>query len=55
MGPHPYDLHGFDSFQNLVCQAVLNVDTARIGSRQIAIEFFIRREALERILREDIW
>ena len=54
MGPHSYNLHGLDVFQDLVYEAVLNVDTARISSGQIANWLFIRRGGLEGILGEDI-
>jgi len=36
MGPHSYDLHGLDVSQDLVYEAVLNVDTSRISPGQIA-------------------
>ena len=54
MSPHSDDLYGLDVLYNLVYEAVLDVDAARIGTIQIADQFFIRRGELERIFGEDI-
>ena len=47
MGPHAEDLHHPLLFQNLIYQAVLNVDPARVGACQITHELFIGRRVYE--------
>ena len=52
MGPHPNDFDGPDIIQNLIDQAVLDIDPARAGSRQIADQALVWRGTLVRIRGE---
>ncbi len=54
MGPHPDDLHDLDFFMDLVDEAMLNIDSARISAREISYEFFKRRGTLERVFGKSI-
>jgi hypothetical protein len=51
--PHPDDLHDSLAAEDLVNEAVVDVDAAREGAGEIAEEFFERRRRLERIDAED--
>jgi hypothetical protein len=53
MGPHPNDLYGFNIFQDLIDEAMLNIYAAAISAREVSNEFLIRREALEGVLGKD--
>ena len=55
MGPHSDDLYGFNIFKDLINEAVLNTYAAGISTREISEEFFIRRGALEGVLRKDLY
>ena len=49
MGPHAQHFYDAGRFENLVNQAVLNIDPAGVGALKIADELFKRRWGLERI------
>lgn len=49
MCPHPKNLDNSLLLQNLIDKPVLNIDTARVGSCQIADELFKSWVVLERI------
>jgi hypothetical protein len=53
MRPHAKYLHNTLVFDDVINQAVLNVDAAGISAPQIAEEFFKRRWLSKRVLRED--
>ena len=49
MRPHPNDFHNTSIFEDLINEAMLNVDTARIRTGQITNELLISRRTLERV------
>jgi hypothetical protein len=55
MGPHSDDLYGFNIFKDLINEAVLNIYAAAISAREISEELFMRRGALEGVLRKDLY
>ena len=53
VGPHPDDLHRFDVIQNLINQAMLDIDPAGASAGEVADELFIRRRGLIWVPRKD--
>ena len=53
MGPQAQHFNDAGPFENLVNQAVLNIDPAGVGALKIADELFKRRWGLERIGGQD--
>jgi hypothetical protein len=53
MRPHPKDLDGALLFEDLVDQAVLNINAAGVCAAQISEEFLERRRSAKRIFGED--
>jgi hypothetical protein len=54
VSPHPKDLNGMFGVVDLINQAVLNVDPARIRARQITDELFAGRRVPVRVLGNDV-
>ncbi len=54
MRPHPEDFDGPFFLQDLVDQAMLDVDPAGAGTREVSHELFVVRRVLERIFAEDL-
>lgn len=53
VGPQPYDFHGFDLRQNLIDQAVLNVDAPGARPSQISDQLFVWGRILKGVLPKD--
>lgn len=53
MSPHTEDLDGVGFGEELVDEAVLNVDAARVGAGEVADEFFVGRRILVRVGLQD--
>ena len=51
--PHPKDFHNVTFFEDLINEAMLNVDAARIRSGQITNELLVSRRSLERVEFKD--
>jgi len=54
MSPHPENLYNLLVPQNLINEAVLNVDSPRIGSFKITHQFLIGRRCFKRILFQEL-
>ena len=54
MGPHPDHLYGAVTFEDLVDEAMLHVDPAREGAREIADELLEGGRAPEGVPRENV-
>ena len=54
VSPHPHDLDRPLGVIDLIHKAVLDIDAAGIGSRQISDELFVGRRILKRVLRDDV-
>jgi len=52
MGPKPKDSNGTLFHKNFIHKAVLNIDSPRVGARQIADQLFVGRRILERVIRD---
>src|SRR4051794_28058360 len=52
MSPKPDYFHGLNLRQDLVDQAMLNIDAPGIRSREISDQFLVRRRVLKRVLLE---
>lgn len=53
MGPHAENFDGSLRFEDLINQAVLDIDATGDGSGEIADQFFVWRRIAERIFGED--
>jgi len=53
MCPHPEYLHRPSVFVYFINEPMLNVDTARIGSRKIAAQLLVRRWSLKWVPAQD--
>jgi len=51
--PHPHDFDGLDVIQNLVDEAVLDIDPPGTSPRKFPYQLLERRRALVRILPQD--
>lgn len=54
VSPHTDDFDGALGVIDLIHQAMLDVDAAGIGSRQISDQFLVWRPILKRVLRDDV-
>jgi hypothetical protein len=54
VGPHPEDLYRTVRVQNLIDQAMLDVDPARVSSFEVTDQFLEGWRALSRIAAEDL-
>ena len=54
MRPQAQNLDGAFNFVDLIQQAMLNVDAARISPHEIPNQLFVRRRILKRIFRDDV-
>jgi hypothetical protein len=54
VGPHANDLDGLEVVEDLVDEAVLDVDAARAGAGEVADEFLIGRLGLMRVRAQDV-